>query len=134
MSDGRSDQGPPPHEPGPDWVMQTPKPIELPPIDDEAEAATKKPVRERGNVLLRLGLGAQNDKLVSADAILRLGRDHDLRDTLSNFDEDGIADGVPVSVVNLFEPIEIDEHDADRRCGFGFALTADRVEEGLSIT
>ena len=49
MSDARSDQGPPPHEPapGPDWVMQTPKPIELPPID-EAEAATKKPARERG--------------------------------------------------------------------------------------
>lgn len=49
MSDARSDQGPPPHEPapGPDWVMQTPKPIELPPID-ETEAATKKPARERG--------------------------------------------------------------------------------------
>jgi hypothetical protein len=49
MSDGRSDQGPPPHEPapGPDWVMQTPKPIELPPID-EAEAATETPARERG--------------------------------------------------------------------------------------
>jgi hypothetical protein len=49
MSDGRSDQGPPPHEPapGPDWVMQTPKPIELPPID-EAESQTKKPARERG--------------------------------------------------------------------------------------
>jgi len=49
MTDGRSDQGSPPHEstPGPDWVMQTPRPIELPPID-EAEAATKRPVRERG--------------------------------------------------------------------------------------
>lgn len=48
MSDGRSDQGPPPDEPapGPDWVMQTPKPIELPPID-EAESETKKPARER---------------------------------------------------------------------------------------
>ncbi len=49
MTDGRSDQGSPPQgsAPEPDWVMQTPKPIELPPID-EAEAATKRPVRERG--------------------------------------------------------------------------------------
>ena len=48
MTEGRSDQGSPPHEsaPGPDWVMQTPKPIELPPID-EAEEARRRP-RERG--------------------------------------------------------------------------------------
>jgi hypothetical protein len=47
--DGRSDQGSPPppgSAPGPEWVMRTPKPIELPPID-EAEAA-KRPARERG--------------------------------------------------------------------------------------
>lgn len=58
MSDGRSDQGPPPHEPapGPDWVMQTPKPIELPPID-EAESQTKEPARERrGNPTAWLAL------------------------------------------------------------------------------
>ena len=58
MNDGRSDQGPPPHEPapGPDWVMQTPKPIELPPID-EAESRTKEPARERrGNPTAWLAL------------------------------------------------------------------------------
>jgi hypothetical protein len=49
MTDGRSDQGSPPHDPapGPDWVMQTPKPIELPPID-EADSSAKRPLRERG--------------------------------------------------------------------------------------
>ena len=49
MTDGRSDQGSPPHDPapGPDWVMQTPKPIELPPID-ETESSAKRPARERG--------------------------------------------------------------------------------------
>ena len=48
MIDGRSDQSPPAPDsvPEPDWVMQTPKPIELPPID-EAEAAKQRP-RERG--------------------------------------------------------------------------------------
>jgi hypothetical protein len=47
--DGRSDQASPPpgSAPGPEWVTRTPKPIELPPID-EAEAATKRPTRERG--------------------------------------------------------------------------------------
>ncbi|HET7594553.1 MAG TPA: hypothetical protein VFK49_03815, partial [Stellaceae bacterium] len=57
MTDGRSDQGSSPHEspPGPDWVMQTPKPIELPPID-EAEAATKPPARDRSSAVAWLVL------------------------------------------------------------------------------
>src|SRR5579859_5770157 len=50
MIDGRSDQDSPAPEsvPEPDWVMQTPKPIELPPIDDTAEAKQRPRERSAG--------------------------------------------------------------------------------------
>jgi hypothetical protein len=85
-------------------------------------------------MLLGFGLGGQNDEFVSAEAIDRVGCDRDLRDALSNFDEDGVADCVSISVVDPFEPVEVDEDDSDRRCALGLTLILDRVEESLSIT
>jgi hypothetical protein len=81
---------------------------------DQADGASQRRVDDAVGPAAAAVL-AQHHEFVAADAAGGVSRALELLVRAGDGDQDRVADGVPVGVVDLLEPVEVDEQDGDRR-------------------